>query len=1118
MKSGERTLPEPQPRQYTVFLSYRHADNREAGRQWATWLHQMLETYEVPLELVGTPNSRGEPIPSTLYPVFRDEEELPADADLTKNVQRALEKSGLLLVLCSPRAVDSRFVAEEIRYFKELGRSDRIIALMIDGEPNASDDRAKQSSGIGAERECLPEPLRFGVARADGSVDWSARTEPIAADARPGGQPVQGWTTAAAFRDTLERENKLSLREIKDAVHEYEQRLNLAKLKVIAGALAVPLGTLSQRDKAMQLRKAQQRARVLRRWSAILALLALVAVAGGAIAYIQRNRARTAEQATAQESERRRLLLQEAARSDRLTAEEKLEQNDAPAALAHLGRAIAYEQTSSLAVEKAVAALNDWRFPPPITLCLGHGAPVNSAQFSPDGQFIVTASADQTARLWEVRSGKLWKTLSVNTNVLIDAEFSSDGNRILTVSGNKTVQVWDRQAGNVLVTLTSHVASINAAQLSPDGQHVVTSSNDGTAQVWEAHSGKLLLTLSGHDKNVRAARFSPNGQQILTASDDGTARLWDARTGQLLATLSHRLPATTPSIKSAYFSPDGGRVVTAATDNTARVWEAASGKLLATLVGHTNDVNSAQFSPTGKSIVTASADHTARVWNAANGQLLATLAGHTQRVNGAQFSPDGALVLTASSDQTARVWNAQTGELLATLSGHTAAVNCANFSADGTHIITASDDGTARVWETQRRLLVLNIATADKSSDIARFSPDGQHIIRGISVWETKDGKLVPSLSGKLQSVASSVGSKRSVTMNMANQQVETRLQPPRTWISPDVQRLVVAFDKGDAEVWDINAGKALATLANTKNQPRGSQQAASLSEFDNSRQIFTKTKRRFVQQPADSRGVTDAEFSPDKALVAIAFAAAPPGVWEATTGKQLLKLVGHSSEVHKIQFSPDGKYIVTASNDGTARVWAAQTGDLLRTFSGHTAYVNSAAFSPDGRHIVTASDDGSARVWDANSGKLETSLWGHTKRVNAASFSPDGQRVVTASDDQSARIWDAQTGELVAVLSGHNGRVVSAEFDPDGEHVLTASEDQMKLWTVLRPQIGAGPEWFRDFLCVVSQQRLDTAGKLEQIPAAEWLALRQRLRQVAADTRGDNTPHLQVLRRFLAE
>src|SRR4051812_16807782 len=200
-------------RRYAVFLSYRHADNKEQGRQWATWLHQVLESYEIPADLIGTKNNKGDTIPASLYPVFRDEEELPADADLTRNIQQALERSGLLVVICSPRAAESRFVAEEIRYFKELGKSDRILALMIDGEPNVSDDTGKQQAGIPREAECLPEPLRYGVV-VDGKVDWTRRTEPIAADARPGGRPEQGWTTAAAYREALLKNEKMDESEV----------------------------------------------------------------------------------------------------------------------------------------------------------------------------------------------------------------------------------------------------------------------------------------------------------------------------------------------------------------------------------------------------------------------------------------------------------------------------------------------------------------------------------------------------------------------------------------------------------------------------------------------------------------------------------------------------------------------------------------------------------------------------------------------------------------------------------------------------------------------------------------------------------------------------------------
>jgi hypothetical protein len=455
--------PKNGTRRYAVFLSYRHADNKEPGRQWATWLHQMLENYEIPSDLMGTTNSSGEVIPASLYPVFRDEEELPADADLTRNIRQALENSALLVVICSPRAVQSRFVAEEIRYFKELGKADRILALMIDGEPNTTDDAARRSGGLTIEMECLPEPLRRGVTRSDGTVDWSARTEPIAADARPDGRPIQGWTTSAAYREQLLHEGRSEKSDIETEVKLYEERLDLTKLKIVAGALGVPLGVLTQRDKAMQLERARKRARALRRWLAAVAFLAMIAIAGGIFAWKKQREAAqerdAKEQARLEEekqrtfaqeqSERRRQMLAEAARSDRLVAEEKLANGEFSDAFAYLARSIVYDGTTTLATEKAVAALNTWNFATPLAFCEGSGA-----QFSPDGQSIIAVSGN-VARVWEIPSGKLLVTLKGYEGYVGGAQFSPDGQSILTISG-KVAQAWEAQSGKLLSTLRGH--------------------------------------------------------------------------------------------------------------------------------------------------------------------------------------------------------------------------------------------------------------------------------------------------------------------------------------------------------------------------------------------------------------------------------------------------------------------------------------------------------------------------------------------------------------------------------------------------------------------------------------------------------------------------------------
>ena len=275
--------PQIATRQYKVFISYRHADNREQGRQWASWLHQMLETYEIPKDLIGKNNTQKEKIPERIFPVFRDEEELSADANLASSIVTALDHSEHLIIICSPRAVASEYVKEEISYFKKIGKHDNMIAMMVDGEPHSADD------------ECFPVPLRFDI-DADGT-EIKSTAEPIAADFRiqhhESAKTIQGWTTPEAYRQSLEESEsgRLSNKKITVLVDAYRKHHELMKLKIISGILDVPLGVLSKRDLAYQIELANNKAKVLRRWLTTVGLLAVLAIGGGAFAWLQKQEA-----------------------------------------------------------------------------------------------------------------------------------------------------------------------------------------------------------------------------------------------------------------------------------------------------------------------------------------------------------------------------------------------------------------------------------------------------------------------------------------------------------------------------------------------------------------------------------------------------------------------------------------------------------------------------------------------------------------------------------------------------------------------------------------------------------------------------------------------------------
>jgi hypothetical protein len=138
----------------------------------------------------------------------------------------------------------------------------------------------------------------------------------------------------------------------------------------------------------------------------------------------------------------------------------------------------------------------------------------------------------------------------------------------VTASWDQTARLWDAQTGEPLGEPLRHTGNVNSASFSPDGTRVVTASHDGAARLWDTQTGAPLGEPLRHAGPVESASFSTDGTRVVTASHDGAARLWDAQTGAPLGEpLRHA-----GNVNSASFSPDGTRVVTAS-GGDARLWD-----------------------------------------------------------------------------------------------------------------------------------------------------------------------------------------------------------------------------------------------------------------------------------------------------------------------------------------------------------------------------------------------------------------------------------------------------------------------------------------------------------------------------------------------------------------
>jgi WD40 repeat protein len=1100
-------------RRYAIFLSYRHDDNKEQRRQWATWLHQELEGYEIPEDLVGTTNNRGEKIPPSLYPVFRDEEELPADADLTRNIQQALERSELLVVLCSPRSAGSRFVAEEIRHFKEIGRADRILALMIDGEPNALDDSGKAKAGISPEQECLPEPLRFGVQGSDGKIDWNRRTEPIAADARPEGRPAQGWTTGAAYREALETSGERG-KEISRKVRDYEQRLELAKLKVVAGALGVPLGILTDRNKAMQLRKAKQRARIMRRWLAAVGLLAILAVVGGMFAWLQRR------EAIRQQHE----VILAFSKADTSAALERIGNDQGPEAVAYLCRALRAdpENHDAASLLFSVLTTRNWFMPREnfqpegeeiaaldanghhvltrkgTALRLwdldGHrvirelpdpeSTSLTPPRFTPNGQWLILPVGDSLQKL-ELATGVLSPLGKAESTHAVDGfsrvfPFSPDGKQIALETDNK-LQSWtlaDNQPQGDPVESSSNPP----VAISRDGSHLLLSASGGKTTFWDR--GRVTV------RNFQTQNPPKN-----------PLRVWDAATGQ---PGSAELPYRASWLNSVAFSHDGGSILAATMNKKPNihdmlgVWDAASGQPRVKAIAHDSDITAANWSADDRLILTASRN-VLRIWDAATAQLAAAPLHAKDDLITAWFSPDGRRIIAPVLETTGIDFSAEPGLSLSTLDPNGAAQESfysvkavltwdaavvrpqvvtlsqpsavleARFSLDGRWIVTVSDKA-AQIWDASSKQLKSTLEMDDVPVCVA-FSPDGARLLlvsdtNTARVWNVATGEaLCPPIHDDAEAAYASEHNRRGVT----SIGFPGPAHPSRRVIgafSPDGKTIALASGFG-VRIWDPATGKPI---------------AGPMRHTDY---------------------ITSIAFSPDARRLLTSSLDANARQWDVATGKALGEPMHANSQIQMATFSPNGKYVATVyvatvSGDQSIRISDAFTGKAISPSIGREKGMQSVQFSPDSQRVVAFAGQ-TGRVWNALTGEAVSAPIVHSAPLASICFSPDGNFVLTASEDRTARVWNATTGRAISVPLLHDGIVNFAAFSADGQYVVTASEEgAARIWPIYSD---IPPAWVVDFAEVLAGCNLDSTGNPSYFPGQPIDRLRQQAAQESKST-----------------
>ncbi len=563
-------------------------------------------------------------------------------------------------------------------------------------------------------------------------------------------------------------------------------------------------------------------------------------------------------------------------------------------------------------------------------MALGHLNHVVSVEFSRDGRFLLTASMDRTARLWNVENGNLIRIFDAHSDWVWDATFASSESdletQIITVSEDGTAVVWRDPTGqwtdednvSFLLPFRGHTGPVYSVACSPDGQTVATGGYDRKILVWQPQD---IPQLSQREYFAKLYRNEPVPRTKFT----------------VLA--GHSAPVKSVSFADTMSSPfndsqDFVVVLSGANDNLVKVWKVPRGTTSAqitpqvTFKGHGGWVRDCVFSPDGKWILSTGHDRFVRQFstddNAEDAIYLVDgpeLGGHTDSIEDVAITiRDGERrVATVSRDKTVKVYNLNQNdadeEPTETLTeGHSpnASVPSGVFLSDGRTFVSAASDATTRVWDLTSGTQLMTLEGTGDGAALAVSTKDGRWILTGggrvdpekdSSPWQAKLWDISKMASSNSISISEPLVSfaEHPTPINAVAISNNTNANGQLT--------LLTADRAGRIQLWSWKPGTKTVTLL--------------------------RAIAPFEGKYAHKGAIVAAKFLPGDDIAVTAGADNVVSLWNVASGSELEnRRMPHSGPIYSMNVTPDGSRLVTSCADGKVRVWDLANAELERIYA----------------------------------------------------------------------------------------------------------------------------------------------------------------------------------------
>ncbi|MDC0722069.1 caspase family protein [Nannocystis bainbridge] len=667
---------------------------------------------------------------------------------------------------------------------------------------------------------------------------------------------------------------------------------------------------------------------------------------------------------------------------------------------------------------------------PELVVQAGSSHWVRDTKFSPDGRWLAVASVDGLVKLYDVRMGKEWRTLTGATGPVHALSWSGDGKRLAAAGFDKAIHVWEVASGVEVATLPGHSGWVGSVEFSPDGKRLASAAQiqDQVVAIWDLEQKAVKHALM-HTQEVKDLAWSRDGKTLLTVTDE--VQVWNAEAGGLLGTIA--VAAGGAGGKRLRFSPDG-KLVAIDAGEAVHVYDAGSwaeaARVPGTLVGWANDGELTVHR--GRELL--------RVEPRSGRRISGFAAAQDSGLARAELSPGGR-VAAAIDDMQVDLYDGATGAKLRTFRstfwntvggafGNDAKLLHVAWSPNAPVIATAGFDGLLRVIDLRRGAAPKSVPAGPKVErdpaeenflgfewakvglvDDVQFSRDGRHLITrdglGVSMWDARTLTLVRRFAAEGATAQS---------------------------MAPDGNSLAIAHGDAVVSVYEVATGKRLRSS-------KGGGLEAGCQESMGRQTLSTMATVSGLGWSADAKTIyvvfkdtsTFVEFDAKTFALGKGGCAHRDSIngvtWSDARDKVAIGAGTHmlAQTISEISFGDNAVHVFGLAGEMP----------LLHRLKGHSLAVLGADFSRDGNLLATASADRTARLWDMRTGSLVATLAGHGAEVDSVAFSHDDRFVATASYDLTVKVWDLATKAEVAtiVTIGADGYVIET---PD--HYYTAS------------------------------------------------------------------------------